>query len=225
MKKTMKLLALGMMFVGGIFAQAAPKKGDPCEKLKRTEKWMKDSLSLSSEQTSKIETLHQETCVKFQNAGQEAAGNHDVLKEKRKAIMGSLRDSYKEILSEDQMKRLKAHHKHRGDSASHKGKHLSAAVRADSLTQVFTRELELTATQIPEVKALNLELMQHRDAMRELKKSGVDSQTLKAKNREFMKGYKGKMQDILTDSQEEKLKEWRKSHKREKAEEAKPEEE
>lgn len=225
MKKTMKLLAVGMLFVGGIFAQATPKKGDPCEKLNKTEQWMKDSLSLSSEQTTKIETLHKETCIKFQNAGQEAAGNRDALKENRKAIMGSLRDSYKEILNEDQLKKLKAHHKQHKDSAGHKGKHLSAATRADTLTQVLIRELELTPTQIPQVKALNLELVKHRDEMRELKKSGADSQTLKAKNSEFMKGYKQKMQDVLTDDQEKKLKEWRKSHKGRRGNGAKPEDE
>jgi hypothetical protein len=225
MKKWMSMMLTIALNSAALLAQTEAKKG-PCKKLETIEQWMKDSLSLQADQVVKIEALHKETCTKFETARQEASGNKELLKEKNKGIMEELRIGYKGILSEEQLGKLKRHRKEKKDTAARHGKvRMSAEARADSLTNTFTQELSLTASQILLVKAANLNLMKHRDELRELKRNGTDSLALRENHREFMKEYKRSMQDILTDSQEEKLKEWHKAHKGKKGSEAKPDEE
>lgn len=225
MKKWMSMMLTIALNSAALLAQTEAKNG-PCKKLETIEQWMKDSLSLQADQVVKIEALHKETCTKFETARLEASGNRELLKEKNKGIMEELRTGYKGILNEEQLGKLKRHRKGNKDTSTHKGrKQLSAAVRADSLTQKLAQELSLTADQIPMVKAANLSLIQHRDELRELKRNGADSQVLRENHREFMKEYKRSMQDILTDSQEEKLKEWHSRNKGKRGSEAKPDEE
>lgn len=210
MKKQMRIV-MAMMVVAIALPLQAQKKGEPCGKLEKHVQFMKDSLNLTSDQTTKVEEIKANACIKLQNAVAETEGNKEARHEKVSQIMKETHQAMAAVLNDDQKAKMKAH------KESMKGKHdhekLTADQKAEKMTEKMKSELSLTEAQIPKVKAANLNLVTQREALKAKKAAGADTATLKAEGKAMMKSYRDEMKTILDKDQMAKLKEMRKNSK------------
>lgn len=201
------LLALGT----GLAMAKGRGPGKPCERIEGLQQWMKDSLSLSSDQQGKIKTINDSACARIQRARQASGGDREAAKTAVQGIMKDTRKAYEGVLTPDQQNKLKAHMK---AGKKHEKKELTPAQRADKMTAKMTTDLSLTEAQIPQVKAANLELATRMEAMKQRKSSGAGKDELKGLAQSIRKEYDAKITAVLTASQKatwDKLKAERKA--------------
>jgi len=97
------LIITGLIFSGSVFAQSS---SNTCKRMDKMENILKDSIKITSEQQSKISTLHATYCPKFK-----AIGSSDKSKDEKKSEMKTLnkelKSKYKEILTEVRLGTMK----------------------------------------------------------------------------------------------------------------------
>lgn len=208
MKKTMGMMMGMLLFTFALGAKHKPQ-AEPCQRLDKAYQFMVDSLALTTDQAAKIKQINADACTKLNAIKSETGEDKSAYKEKAKGVMKETKDAYKNVLTAEQLAKLKAHKQAKG-----KGNHkkLSAEEKAQKMTVNMTTKLTLTGTQISQVQAVNLELCKQRETLHAKKQSG-DTVGIKAEHKEIMKGYDAKIKEILTDEQELKWKELKKEHR------------
>jgi len=190
------LIITGLIFSGSVFAQSS---SNTCKRMDKMENILKDSIKITSEQQSKISTLHATYCPKFK-----AIGSSDKSKDEKKSEMKTLnkelKSKYKEILTEEQLKSLKE--KKKSHKKHHKGKK-DKRMDAQAMTDKMAEKLTLTEEQKPKVLALNQKLIADRKV---IKDNSETDEVKKTSMKKLRKAYKADLKEVLTEEQLKKLK-------------------
>ena len=201
MKKLLMITSL--IFSGSIFAQSTD---NTCKRMDKMETFLKDSIKISADQQSKISAVHAEYCPKLQ-AVKSAENTSEDKKKELKTLRKEVQAKYKEILTDEQLKSLKAKRKAKKE---HRKNHPKKKMDAQSMTNKMTEELGLTETQKPKVLALNQQLIDDRKTIRTQAKEGAEKDQVKTARKAAMKKYKDGLKEVLTEEQLKTLKSKRK---------------
>jgi hypothetical protein len=189
-KKIWVLLMLGVT-VSMAMGQGAK---NPCEKLEKLRKLIKDSIGITAAQDAQIVAINDSACTKLKaviNSGADEATQ----KANKRKIAEQARESYKRVLTADQLKRLKA------KRASLAVKKLNPERRASKKAAIMKEKLGLDDTQTQQVKAATLDQLNAVKALKERKIAGADTAELKQSARKIRLDYKSRLQSILTTEQ------------------------
>ena len=189
--KILRLLLVGaLLSTSAVFAQEKTAEEIADKKVEK----LTEKIELTEEQASKIETLTIEfVTLKRKIKADETISTEDKKTQIKNAKKAS-KEQFNEILTEEQLAKLK--------ELKEEHKKLAPQKKADKMTKHMTEELELTDTQVERVKILNLKVAEKIKAI-------IDDESMsKEKKKEFIKGnkadHKNAMKSILTADQLEK---------------------
>jgi len=186
--KIMRLLLVGaLLSTSVVFAQ---KKSVEEVAEKKVEK-LTEKIDLSKEQADKIQTLTVEFITLKKKIKADESINEEAQKTQIKEAGKANRDQIKEILTDQQLAKLKEFNEER--------KNIDPKKQAEKRTKLLTDKLELTENQVERVKVLSLKVTEKIKAIIE------DDSMSREKKKEFIEGnktdYKNAMKSILTADQ------------------------
>ena len=186
--KIMRLLLVGaLLSTSVVFAQ---EKSVEEVAEKKVEK-LTEKIDLSKEQADKIQTLTVEFITLKKKIKADESINEEAQKTQIKEAGKTNREQIKEILTDQQLTKLKEFNEDR--------KNIDPKKQAEKRTKLLTDELELTENQVERVKVLSLKVTEKIKAIIE------DDSMSREKKKEFIEGnktdYKNAMKSILTADQ------------------------
>lgn len=197
---------IGVFTLGMLVA----KHGEPCERLHKAHEWMKDSLNLTEAQKIKVNAIKDSACARLSAVRADVNLDKEARQAKAKQIMGDMKTDLKEVLTPEQLEKLKAHRKSQEKHGNRQEKHaLTAEEKAGKMAAHLKTELGLDEAQELKVKSAVLELINQRESVKnnaEIKTEEDGKTAMKAARLSFNKT----MKEILDDEQEVKWKEMKK---------------
>ena len=110
MKKQIMLSALIGVFTLGMISA---KHGEPCERIHKSGEWMKDSLNLTEAQKIKVNAIQDSACARLSVLKADANLDKDARRAKAQQIMGDMKSELKEVLTAEQIEKLKTYLKNK----------------------------------------------------------------------------------------------------------------
>ena len=182
-------------------SQLAQMRGRSMESRQRgagqLERW-KDSLNLTETQLTAISAIHEDAIRRSKEAIAVAGGDREAAKPQLKAIRIASKEKTMALLTPEQRERWKA------IQASKKPRH-SAEEQAAMLTDRMKEQLQLNETQVVQVNALHLSLVNQRRSLKEKAGQGATEAELKPLRQAMMRDYKTGLSGVLTPAQQETL--------------------
>lgn len=157
---------------------------------------MKDSLGLTEVQLAELHTIHTDACRRSQEAITTAGGNREAAKAQLKTIRAESKAKTMAVLTPEQRERWKTM------QARHRPQR-SPEEQADALTARMKQQLQLNESQVSQVDALNMSLVNQRRALKEKEGQGVAATELKPLRQAMMRDYRNGLAAILTPAQQE----------------------
>lgn len=175
------------------------------------EQW-KDSLNLTESQLTAIRAIREEAMRRSKEAIAAAGGDREAAKEQLKNIRSESKEKTMALLTPEQRERWKT------IQASKKPQR-SPEAKAIMLTERMKEQLQLNETQVVQINALHLSLVNQRRALNEKAGQGAAEAELKPLRLAMMRDYKNGLSGVLTPVQQETM---RRINEEKRAERGKP---
>jgi len=157
---------------------------------------MKDSLGLTEVQLAELHTIHTDACRRSQEAIAAAGGIREAAKAQLKTIRAESKAKTMAVLTPEQRERWKT-------MQARQRPQRSPDEHAAVLTERMKQKLQLNESQVSQVNALNLSLVNQRRALKEKEGQGVAETELKPLRQAMMRDYRNGLATILTPAQQE----------------------
>ena len=175
-------------------------KNGPEQRAERRVNQMTQNLDLSPEQQSQIKNLLIDQFTEIQNLKASFGEDHDGLRAAIKPVRKKYRTEIDGLLSENQLAQKKElNATRRMKRLEHSG--MNPEEKAKMMTEQLDEIVTLTPEQKPQVLSLNIEKIASLQAA--LEKSNGDPEILKAERKIIRKNYKEKLQQILSEEQQQ----------------------
>jgi hypothetical protein len=161
------------------------------------ERW-KDSLNLTESQLTAIRAIREDAMRRSKEAIAAAGGDREAAKAQLKNIRSESKEKTMALLTPEQRERWKT------IQASKKPQR-SPEEKAAMLTERMMEQLQLNETQVVQINALHLSIVNQRRALKEKAGQGATEAELKPLRQAMMRDYKTGLSGILTPAQQETL--------------------
>lgn len=161
------------------------------------ERW-KDSLNLTESQLTAIRAIREDAMRRSKEAIAAAGGDREAAKAQLKNIRSESKEKTMAVLTPEQRERWKT------IQASKKPQR-SPEEKAAMLTERMMEQLQLNETQVVQINALHLSIVNQRRALKEKAGQGATEAELKPLRQAMMRDYKTGLSGILTPAQQETL--------------------
>jgi hypothetical protein len=161
------------------------------------ERW-KDSLNLTESQLTAIRAIREDAMRRSKEAIAAAGGDREAAKAQLKNIRRESKEKTMALLTPEQRERWKT------IQASKKPQR-SPEEKAAMLTERMMEQLQLNETQVVQINALHLSIVNQRRALKEKAGQGATEAELKPLRQAMMRDYKTGLSGILTPAQQETL--------------------
>lgn len=217
--KLKNLILTGAAVAITVFATAQEKeKKSPEERAKHMTEKMAEAFEIEGEKKDKLEAINLEFVNNIMEVKKDSTIKKEAKKEKIQTIAEKRHEALEDILTEDQLKKLKEKEQEKMAKRSKmmekrkKEKMMTPEQRAKKKTDHLKEELSLTDDQYNKVNDLTVKVIQKIDAIKK------DDTMDEARKKEFIKGnkkdFESEMKNILTSEQFEKFQEMKKNHKK-----------
>ena len=161
------------------------------------ERW-KDSLNLTESQLTAIRAIREDAMRRSKEAIAAAGGDREASKAQLKNFRSESKEKTMALLTPEQRERWKT------IQASKKPQR-SPEEKAAMLTERMMEQLQLNETQVVQINALHLSIVNQRRALKEKAGQGATEAELKPLRQAMMRDYKTGLSGILTPAQQETL--------------------
>ncbi|MFZ9029130.1 MAG: hypothetical protein ACO2Z9_08960 [Crocinitomicaceae bacterium] len=217
--KLKNLILTGVAVAITVIATAQEKeKKSPEERATQMTEKMAEAFEIEGEKKDKLEAINLKFVKEIQQVKEDTTIEKEAKKEKMKSIAEKRHEALEDILTADQLKKLKEKEQEKMAKRSEmmekrkKEKMMTPEQRAKKKTDHLKEELSLTDDQYNKVNDLTVKVIQKIDVIK--KDDTMDD----ARKKEFIKGnkkdFESEMKKILTSEQFEKFQEMKKNHKK-----------
>lgn len=178
---------------------------NPCARNEKNKQWMMDSLNLSSDQKTKINTLYANSCKRIDSLKMANGSISQADREKVKQIQTDTRKQVSAVLNREQKEKLKQHYKtHKNNMHHEKNKHGNKQQKGKMVRSYVLDSLNLTNDQRTLITSVYQKSDEQIATAKRSLKDNKDSMTTALK--QIHKNENQSVASILTEPQKQMLK-------------------